>query len=222
VSVTILLLAILAVVAGWWLSRQRLMAKPWLEEGPLGEFPGTGASPVPAAKLGLGVFLAVISSLFALFISAYVMRMHMAGDWKPVPEPGLLWVNTAVLIASSVALQRAHAAAERRDLAALKTGLLVGGLAVLAFLAGQLLVWRQLNDAGFYLAANPANSFFYLITAVHGLHMLGGVVALGRTSARVWRNGEPDEIGPSLGLCALYWHFLLVVWLVLFCLLLLT
>jgi cytochrome c oxidase subunit 3 len=74
VSITILLfLAPIGAIIAWWLSRQRLMAKPWLEVGAIDDFPGTGASSLPAATIGLGVFLAVVSSLFALFISAYLM-----------------------------------------------------------------------------------------------------------------------------------------------------
>ena len=78
-SITILfVLAPIGAIVAWWLSRQRLTAKPWLEVGPIDEFPHTGASPLPAATIGLGVFLAVVSSLFALFISAYFMRMQVA------------------------------------------------------------------------------------------------------------------------------------------------
>jgi len=74
VSAIVLFLAVIAIIAGWWLSQQRLMAKPWLEEGPIDDFPGTGAVTLPAAKLGLGVFLAVVGALFTLVISAYSMR----------------------------------------------------------------------------------------------------------------------------------------------------
>ena len=134
----------------------------------------------------LGVFLAVAGSLFALFGSAYMMRMHMATDWRPLPLPGLLWLNTGVLIASSAALQWSWMAARRGRVEGMRAGLLAGGALALAFLAGQLAAWRQLDAAGYFLASNPANSFFYLITAVHGLHMLGGLAALGRTAGRMW------------------------------------
>src|SRR5207249_2693328 len=83
--------------------------KPWLEEGGIGDFPGTGAMTWPAAKIGLGVFLAVAGSLFALFVSAYSMRMNMV-DWRAMPVPGLLWFNTGVLVLSSIALQSAYVA----------------------------------------------------------------------------------------------------------------
>ena len=87
----------------WWLSRQRLFAKPWLEEGLAGEFRGTSASQLPAAKLGLGVFLAVVGSCLRCLCPPYVMRMEMA-DWRPLPTPSILWFNTGLLILSSIAL----------------------------------------------------------------------------------------------------------------------
>jgi cytochrome c oxidase subunit 3 len=65
------------------------------------------------------------------------------------------------------------------------------------------------------VASNPANSFFYLITAAHGLHLMGGLVALGRTTAKVWRGAEMTQVRLSVELCTIYWHFLLLVWLVL-------
>ena len=169
---------------------------------------------MPAAKIGLGVFLAVVGSLFALFISAYSMRMNMA-DWRPLPVPRLLWLNTGVLVLSSVALQWAHVAARRDDMDGVSVGLCAGGASAVAFLVGQLLAWQQLSAAGYFLASNPANAFFYLITAVHGLHLLGGLVALGRTTAKVWRGAEMAQVRLSVELCTIYWHFLLLVWLVL-------
>jgi cytochrome c oxidase subunit 3 len=214
VSAIILFMAVIAVIVGWWLSQQRLTAKPWLEEGGIGDFPGTGAMTLPAAKIGLGVFLAVAGSLFALFISAYSMRMNMV-DWRALPVPRLLWFNTGVLVVSSVALQWAHVAARRNDMDRVIVGLCAGGASAVTFLVGQLLAWQQLSVAGYFVASNPANSFFYLITAAHGLHLMGGLVALGRTTAKVWRGAEMTQVRLSVELCAIYWHFLLLVWLIL-------
>jgi cytochrome c oxidase subunit 3 len=214
VSAIILFIVVIAVIVGWWLSGQRLTAKPWLEEGSIGEFPGTGAMTLPAAKIGLGVFLAVAGCLFTLVISAYSVRQNMA-DWRALSLPKLLWFNTGVLVLSSIALQWAHVAARRNDLEGVIVGLLAGGVSAVVFLVGQLLAWQQLRAAGYFVASNPANSFFYLITAVHGLHLTGGLVALGRTTARVWRGTELTEMRLSVELCAIYWHFLLLVWLVL-------
>jgi cytochrome c oxidase subunit 3 len=221
-TITLAFLAIIAAIAGWWLAQQRLTAKPWLEEGAIAEAPLPGTAPMAAARLGLGVLLAVIGSLFALFASAYVMRMHMAADWRPLPEPGLLWLNTGVLVLSSMALERGRAAARRDEPDAMRTALLAGGGCAVVFLAGQLLAWRQLAAAGYLAASNPANAFFYVITGVHGLHLLGGLVALGRTIALAWGGGEPDRTRLHVELCARYWHFLLLVWLAFFALLLVT
>ena len=214
-SVIILFLVVIAAIIGWWLSQQRLAAKPWLEQGVLGEFPGGGASTLPPAKLGLGVFLAVVGSLFALLISSYSMRMGLT-DGKPLPAPKLLWLNTGVLIASSAALQWAHVAAKRDEMGVVRAALFAAAAFALAFLVGQFLAWRELTAAGYYLASNPASSFFYLITGLHGLHLAGGIVALGRTTARAWSSVETAGVRLGVGLCAVYWHFLLVLWLVLF------
>jgi cytochrome c oxidase subunit 3 len=172
---------------------------------------------LPAATIGLGVFLAVVSSLFALFISAYLMRMQVA-DWAELPSPKLLWFNTGVLILSSVALQYAQVAARRGRIVDVGDGLIAGGLFAFTFLVGQLLAWHQLNAAGYFLSANPANAFFYLLTGVHGLHLLGGLVALARAIDKVWR-GKLGQVRLSVQLCAIYWHFLLALWFVLFTLL---
>jgi cytochrome c oxidase subunit III len=221
VGVTILFFSGLAVIAVWWLSRQRLASKPWLEQGPAGEFPGTGVSAVPVAKIGLGVLLAALGSLFALFISAYLMRMQVA-DWRPVPKPTLLWINTGVLMLSSAALQWTRAAADRGELGRVKAGLLTAAGAALAFLAGQLFAWQELTSTGYLLTSNPASSFFYLITALHGVHLIGGLVAMGAVTARAWGGFEASRLRLSLDLCSMYWDFLLLMWLVLFGLLLLT
>jgi cytochrome c oxidase subunit 3 len=214
VSAIILFMAGIAAIAAWWLSQQGLAAKPWLEEGVAADLREASTSSLPPAKIGLGVFLAVVGSLFALFISAYSMRMNMV-DWRALPVPKLLWFNTGVLVTSSIALQWAYMAARRNDMDGVVIGLLSGGASAVIFLVGQLLAWQQLNVAGYFVASNPANSFFYLITAVHGLHLMGGLVALGRTTAKVWRGAEMVQVRLSVELCAIYWHFLLLVWLVL-------
>jgi cytochrome c oxidase subunit 3 len=214
VSAIVLFIATIAAIAGWWLSQQRLAAKPWLEQGIAVDLRGDLGSSVPAAKIGLGVFLAVVGSLFALLISAYSMRTTMV-DWRELPLPRLVWFNTGVLVISSVALQWALMAARHDDHEGLIAGLLVGGASAVMFLIGQLVVWQQLNVAGYVMASNPANSFFYLITALHGLHVTGGLVALGRATVKLWRGAPMTQMRLSVELCTIYWHFLLLVWLVL-------
>jgi cytochrome c oxidase subunit 3 len=171
--------------------------------------------PLPAAKVGLLVFLAVVSSLFALLIGAYFMRMGFS-DWRSLRVPRLLWLNTGALILSSVALQGAQAAVHRRKMDAARTLLLIGGAFGVAFVAGQLQAWIQLTSARETVNLNPANSFFYLLTGLHGLHVLGGLIALGITADIIWRADVAERARLSVEMCATYWHFLLIVWLVLF------
>ena len=111
-TIVILFIGVIAVIAGWWLAKQRLMSKPWLEESVVGDVAYETASLPTQTKIGLGVFLAVVSALFVLLISAYSMHMQ-APDWRDLPVPDLLWLNTAILVLSSVALQGAQVAARR-------------------------------------------------------------------------------------------------------------
>ena len=216
----LLFLVVIAAISGWWLSHQRLTAKPWLEEGALGDFPGTGASPLPAAKLGLGVFLVVVGCLFALLISAYIIRVDITAlnivDGSRLPAPKLLWLNTGFLVLSSVAMQFAWMDARRGKLDGMRGDLLAAAGCAAVFVIGQILAWRQLSQAGYFLASNPANSFFYLLTGVHALHILGGLIALSRTISRAWLGVAPERLRLGVELCAIYWHFLLLIWLLVF------
>lgn len=221
-TVTLVFLAVLLGVSLAWIVRQSINVRPWVAETPGAHAPDRLPQVVTAARLGLGVFLAVITSFFMLSISAYVMRMDMGRDWIPLVTPGLLWFNTVVLILASVALQRAWNAARRYELDQIQPSLLAGGVCGVVFIAGQLVAWWQLYSAGHFLTGNPATSFFYLITALHGVHLLGGLVAWLRTTARVRRGDPPYRIRVSTELCAVYWHYLLLLWLVLFGLMLFT
>jgi cytochrome c oxidase subunit 3 len=198
-----------------------LTDKPWL----------TGSGEVlrqddmialPKAKFALRVLIAVIAVLFTLLVIAYSERMEFGGDWRPLYEPWVLWLNTAALVLSSAGLHWASLSAKRGRMDGVRKGLLAGGVCAFAFLAGQLLAYRELVELGYYASSNPANAFFYLITAMHGLHLMGGLVAWGRTMDKVRRGVEVAKVRMSVELCATYWHFLLLVWAVLFTLLLLT
>jgi cytochrome c oxidase subunit 3 len=194
----------------------QLMEKPWAPiQGNVVRLHDGSAFSVPTATVGVRVFLAVVTVLFSLLIMAYGSRMAFE-DWRPAPQQGLLWLNTAMLVLSSVAMQWARIAARRGEPDGVRAGLVAGGAFAVAFLGGQLLAWRHLNMMVVFDITNPAIGFFYLITALHGLHLLGGLVAWGRTAARVWRGADVIHVRLSVELCAVYWHFLLLVWLVLF------
>jgi cytochrome c oxidase subunit III len=224
VSLSVAFVALLAGIVVWGMLARRLTAKPWETPGAPGELEGGNTTGQPSAKVGLWILLAVITSLFGLFISAYWMRMeHGHGDWTPVPIPRLLWLNTAMLVLSSVGMEVARVGARHARPDRVKVGLIVGGAFALAFLAGQLVAWHQLNASGYFVTGNPATAFFYLLTGVHGLHLLGGLFVWARTIGRMTRTDiELIDVRLSVELCTTYWHFLLVVWLVLYAVLLST
>lgn len=171
-----------------------------------------------AAQLGLWVFMAVMCSLFLLFGLAYVMRITYA-DWRMMPPvPWQLWLSTALLAMGSIGWQRAatHARSGRRAAAGYWGTLAL--LSALAFVASQLAAWNALALAGHAVAAHPGSSFFYLLTAIHGLHLLGGIAAALWVLGRL-RHGPAQSAAQALGLCAQYWHLLLVLWIYLFLLL---
>jgi cytochrome c oxidase subunit 3 len=224
VSLSVAFVALLAGVVVWGLLARRLTAKPWETPGSPEDLEAGSAVGLPPAKTGLWILLAVITSLFGLFISAYWMRMeHAHGDWTPLTVPRLLWLNTALLILSSAGMQGARGAARRAQAERVRVALIAAGVLALAFLAGQLVAWRQLSASGYFMANSPAIAFFYLLTGVHGLHLLGGLFVWGKTVVRMAHPGvELLDVGLSVELCTVYWHYLLLVWLVLFALLLST
>lgn len=172
---------------------------------------GRGASR-RATFTGLFVAMASIVMFFAAFTSALVVRRGLSNDWLPTPLPGILWLNTALLLASSAALEmgrRALRAGAREAFNRYWTG---GTLLGALFLGGQYLAWQQLLGAGIYISTNPSSSFFYLLTAVHALHIAGGMAALLYVNVQALRL----RLGPSkrtaVDVTAVYWHFVDVLW----------
>jgi cytochrome c oxidase subunit 3 len=216
-TIGLVLLSLLMGAIVLWLFRQTVNVQPWLGEIAAHEMPGGPPERAPA-KTALGVFLAVATSLFALFISAYSMRLSF-GDWTPLPQPRVLMVNTALLACASLAMEWALHAARRADWERMRARLSLSGLFTVGFIAGQLFVWKQLNDAGFFVQASAATAFFYLLTGVHGVHVLGGLVAWGRAQVAARRAADWQKVKLTVQLCATYWHYLLVVWVALFALL---
>jgi cytochrome c oxidase subunit III len=227
---TALLIAMLTAITVWWLLIQRLKDKPWTKQGVVPTSQETVTSSAP--KVGLWVFLAVVSSLFGLFASAYSMRMVGHGGlatWQRLDEPNVLWINTLVLVLASSAMQIARNRIDNDDLTGGRSYFLSAGLLTLVFLVGQIWAWplaRAANDLG--RPDSPAFSFFVLLTALHGLHLLGGLFVLSRTTRRLFRGIDAgnvvarSRIRMSVQLCTTYWHWLLLIWLGLFALLLST
>jgi len=186
-------------------------------QGPRGSGGGEeAASPATTpARIAVWLLVGAITALFAAFTSTYLVRRGEA-DWRVGPLPPVLWLTTATILASSITLQQARRHGQRAAMTGLRTWLVVTTLLGLAFLAGQLLAWRQLVAAGIYLATNPHSSFFYLLTGAHGLHLTGGIGALlyavRRAPAAATASAALDVTDPV----ATYWHFLTGLWIYLF------
>jgi len=201
-----------------WLLKQSFNTQPWIAE-PVAEAAHQAPFNANSRLVALTTFLAVATSFFALILSAYSLRMEL-GDWIPLTEPQLLWTNTVVLVLASVAFQWTRNAAIRGDATKLKPGLVVTGLLTSAFLIGQYIAWQQLFASGEFITSNPSNAFFFLLTGLHAMHILGGMYVWARATLKAF-DGASD-VRQSIELCTIYWHFLLLVWLVLFGLLLST
>ena len=208
---------LIAGVIVWLLIVRQLTAKSWESHG---RFSDVAEINLPPARVGLWVFLAVVTSLFGLFITAYSMRMRHGSDGIHYALPRILWVNTLMLMIGSLAFETARRALHNGQLRVLKFRMVAAGLFTCAFLAGQLVAWQQFSvscrASGQLLASSPAAAFFILITAVHGLHLLGGLWVWGRTTARLAGGAEIIDVHQSVELCAVYWHYLLLLWIVLF------
>ena len=223
----------------------KLSENPWVKsQSELDDLHEGGTFTIPTAWLGLNVVFGVIGVLFLLLsIAYYHHRVVHAAEyqaaaaqsasfldlclgsgtaWLGLPKLWLLWVNTGILFAGSLAMQGLQSATRRGEAHSVRDYLVIAGALTSAFLVGQILVGRQLAGLGFFAAKTPAVAFFLIIALVHGLHVFGGLLPLGRVGQRLWRGDKVAELRLIVELCTAYWHFLLVVWLLLFGMLLLT
>ena len=203
---------------------QLLSQKPWdPEQVKLDNLHEGATLTINKGKLGLRYLMIISTIFFCLFIVTYSDRL-VYPDWKRMPEPFLLWINTLLLFVTSGFFVSAQLASSKNNFKIVKNRLITIGLLTLAFLIGQLLVWFQLVDKGYYVSSNPANAYFYVFTALHALHIFGGLVYWVMTIKKVWVLSDivVAKAKHTVELCAIYWHFLLAVWVVLFGLMLFT
>ena len=186
-------------------------------DGGEGDRGGGGDASVPrrAYFTGLTLGLAAILMFFMALTSAFIVRKGLGGDWQALHPPQILWLNTALLLASSATIEIARRKHAAQDSGTFRGWWGITTLLGLAFLAGQILAWRQLAAAGMFLAANPSASFFYVFTGAHGVHLLGGVVALLYVAFRAWTHSRITQ-GTAVDLVAVYWHFMDGLWVFLF------
>ena len=197
---------------------QLLTQKPWEpSQAKIDDLHDGETLNLSKGKLGLRFIMIVSTIFFCLFIVTYADRM-IYPDWQQMPEPLLLWFNTLVLLISSAVFINVQIASKKNKFEKVKNQMIIIGVMAFIFLCGQLMVWQQLVSLGYYVATNPANAYFYVFTTLHGLHLIGGLFYWYLTINKVW---FPQEVAVvktkhTVELCAIYWHFLLAVWVVLF------
>jgi cytochrome c oxidase subunit 3 len=184
--------------------------------------------PVPVApgsrfRIGAWVLIAGIVMLFTALTSAYIVRSGSSNDWRQIAVPKVLWLSTALILVSSLTMETSRRSLKRQSVRGYGRWLMLTVTLGLAFLGTQLFAWRQLARQGVYMASNPYNSFFYLFTAAHGLHLLGGILGLAYLLVRTTRKrstteGELRRIGAA-DAATIYWHFIDALWIALFILL---
>jgi cytochrome c oxidase subunit III len=177
--------------------------------------------PVSKGQIGLWVLLTGVIMLFAGLSSAYIVLRGVPA-WQNIALPSLLWPNTAILLLSSITVHLARRSVIRNRIDRLKLWLGISAALGLTFLAGQIAAWRQLVHAGVFLPSTLQSSFFYVLTGIHGLHLLGGVLALTYVFVKAMQHRLTVFNWEPLKLCATYWHFMDALWLYLFLLLLLS
>jgi cytochrome c oxidase subunit 3 len=160
-----------------------------------------------------GIALGIVSILmfFMALSSAYLVRRATSAQWTPIHLPGILWVNTLVLLGSSAAIERARKRLLLGNFSGFRSAWLFTTGLGLAFLAGQFIAWRQLAAQGIYVATNQASGFFYIFTALHGVHLIGGVTALIYVLQRKM-DSQKVPLAIVADVTSHYWHFMDGLW----------
>jgi cytochrome c oxidase subunit III len=188
--------------------------RAWSAARPHESFPYLPEVPQRTYFTGITVAIAWILSFFMALVSAYIVRKGSpAEDWRRLTVPHILWLNTAILVASGFALARSRKHFLSSDESGSRHWLSVTAVLGLLFLAGQMIAWRQLAAAGIYLSTNPSSSFFYFLTAAHGLYLFGGIAALLIVAVRPTRFLTRRT---ATGVISIYWHFMGGLWILLF------
>lgn len=171
-------------------------------------------------KFAMWLFIGSVVMLFASLTSAYIVR-QAEGNWLYFELPGILTVSTVVILLSSVTMQLAYWSARKDNLQNVKTMVVATTLLGFAFLVLQFLGWKDLVTNQIYLVGNPSGSFLYVITGLHGLHILSAIVFLLIVLVSAFRFRIHSKSLLQIEMCTTYWHFLGGLWLYLFVFLLL-
>jgi len=175
-------------------------------------------------RIGMLVGLASILMLFVALTSAYIVRQTqgLSNDsfrWVTIDMPPVLWVTTAVIVASSITIELARRSLKRNRYSQFNGWITATTVLGVLFVAGQVLAWQQLRAQGIYVNSNPHSSFFYLLTSLHGVHLMGGLTALAYVTYSALRMRISLRRRNAVEVASMYWHFMDGLWLYIFFLL---
>jgi cytochrome c oxidase subunit 3 len=188
-----------------------LVESVWDNGGGSGDSGGPGDAR-GASFIGLYVLLAASVMVFVALSGAFVFRRGLSGDWASMPKPPILFLNTAILLASSSALEVARRALKAGLRSKFNAWWSAGAVLGVVFLFGQALAWQRLKDLGIYMATSPSSSFFYILTASHAFHLVGGVAALIYVAVESLRVSQGPARRTVIDISAIFWHFLDGLW----------
>jgi len=174
-------------------------------------------------KFALWLFLVSLGMVFGGWTSAYLVKRGDPG-WSSFELPGQFWLNTAIILVSSVTMVWAHRSAKKDNLEQAKLAIAITTLLGVAFLVGQVMAWGKMMEMNYYftgMGSNTSSSFIYVMTGFHGLHIISGLIVLAVVFVKIFRYKVHSKNMLTMELCSTYWHFLGVLWVYLFVFLLL-
>jgi len=196
-----------------------LLQKPWEKDQMVLDSSHTGKTfDISSQKSAVIIIFGIATVLFSLIFTAYIYSIPPEQDTMYLLKPNLLWINTLILFFVTYFFSRITKDLEKKETLKIKKNLIIVGALSYLFLFGQLIFWTQLMKNGNYVTTNTYFSSFYIFTAIHGLHLLGGLFFWGKVSSRVLKLEQNKILDEEKNISALswYWTFLLIVWLVFF------
>ena len=196
-----------------------LAQKPWEKEQMALDTSHSGKTfNISTQKSAVIIIFGIATVLFSLIFTAYIYSIPPEQDTKYLLKPNLLWINTLILFFVTYYFSKITKDLEKKETLKIKKNLIIVGALSYLFLFGQLVFWTQLMKSGNYVTTNTYFSSFYIFTALHGLHLLGGLFFWGKVSSRVLKLEQSKVLDEEKNISALswYWTFLLIVWLMFF------
>ena len=196
-----------------------LLDKPWDKEQATIDNAHEGKTfDLSVQKSAVLIIFGIATVLFSLVFTSYLYTLSPSQDTNYLLRPNLLWINTLILFFVTYFFNKVTNDLEKKNTSKIKRNLLIiGGLTYL-FLFGQIIFWFQLLKSGNYVSTNSYFANFYVFTALHGLHLLGGLLFWGKVSSKVLKLEQNKILEQEKNISALsiYWTFLLIVWLMFF------